>query len=697
MKLISKNIWVYIILLCVLFLAFPLLFFFERKMLWDLLLLNLPWRYQLSESINNGCLPLWNPYINNGYPQMGQYETWYPVSWVIALLFKYDLQVLQYEYLFNLLMAGIGFYKLSTLIEDLSIKIKLSGAIAYMLCGLFLAQSSHFGYITAGTWMTFVFYFLIKFLVKPNWKDGFNLVFFYFLLMTGGYPGNTITITYMCIIIFILFFIKKIKNNDFEGLKKMGVIIPVLSIVFLSVYGVVLYSTLDFFKEASRQSLTYYNEGQLYATSGSNSFASYLSLIVPSVTAVENDIWQTYEMVNSSYIGFLFSILPIFYLLYGKRHKYYKKGVILIVVALFFMTVSLAIELPLHKLLYHIVPLFDRFRFPSLFRIFFMLNFILVSLLCLDLLKQSDSLKLKLRCWLLVLFLLTVVGLFFTNRVDLNAVLSNYDETIKALTIKEMLHLDLWIIIVLSSIYIIIISTKTKWFITTVLMLTVVDVLLHAWIIKPIFVSNNTNPKLIDEILEKIPDGYPLINQTIAIKNVSTIIEKNTPPMWHNRYAYHKYPYYKGSNPFRTQSFLKAHKNGDFETLSNYPFLAIFSNFTESKVDSIFYKPELSTRIISTFTSPNEFDFLVNNSKGNYVLFNQNKSEHWHFYENEKKLIPIVVSTNYLAVKLQSNQSILKIKFENSVVSKLFFIAVVGFFALIILLLYFNFFYKPKK
>ena len=186
----------------VLFTALPLLFFFERKMLWDITLLNLPWRYQLSESINNGYLPLWNPYINNGYPQMGQYETWYPVSWIIAFLFKYNLQVLQYEFLFTLFIAGIGMYKLTALFEGISKTNRVAGAIAYMLCGLFISQSSHFGYIVAGAWMTFVFYFLIKFLQHPKWKYGINLVLFYFLLMTGGYPGNAITITYICIIIF---------------------------------------------------------------------------------------------------------------------------------------------------------------------------------------------------------------------------------------------------------------------------------------------------------------------------------------------------------------------------------------------------------------------------------------------------------------------------------------------------------------
>ncbi len=141
MKIKLKKYWVFILLFLVLFSAMPFLFTSDRRMFWDIVLMNLPWRYHLSECINNGVLPLWNPYMNNGFPQMGHYETWYPISWLFSFVFEYNLKVLQFEYLFNLFIAGVGFYKLSSLF-NLSKPIRLSGAITYMLCGLFIYFTS---------------------------------------------------------------------------------------------------------------------------------------------------------------------------------------------------------------------------------------------------------------------------------------------------------------------------------------------------------------------------------------------------------------------------------------------------------------------------------------------------------------------------------------------------------------------------
>ena len=40
--------------------------------------------------------------------------TWYPISWIIGLIFGNDLITLQYEYLFHLFIGGIGVYFFGT-------------------------------------------------------------------------------------------------------------------------------------------------------------------------------------------------------------------------------------------------------------------------------------------------------------------------------------------------------------------------------------------------------------------------------------------------------------------------------------------------------------------------------------------------------------------------------------------------------
>ena len=41
--------------------------FSKGMMKWDIIDINLPWRYFTSECLRNGILPLWNPYITTGF------------------------------------------------------------------------------------------------------------------------------------------------------------------------------------------------------------------------------------------------------------------------------------------------------------------------------------------------------------------------------------------------------------------------------------------------------------------------------------------------------------------------------------------------------------------------------------------------------------------------------------------------------
>lgn len=192
----------YFILLLILFIGMWQISLFQNIMKWDIIDINLPWRYFVSECINNGILPLWNPYINCGFPQSGDPMTWYPVSWLTGLLFGNNLITLQYEYIFHMYIGAIGIYKVGQLF-NLNRISKLSIAISFMFSGLFISNAQHLGWIISAAWFPLIIYQYILFSKKLNLVNGIYFIIFLFFLLTGGYPGFFIVTAYILVMFFI--------------------------------------------------------------------------------------------------------------------------------------------------------------------------------------------------------------------------------------------------------------------------------------------------------------------------------------------------------------------------------------------------------------------------------------------------------------------------------------------------------------
>src|SRR5688572_181686 len=60
-----------------------------------------PPRFFMSESLQAGYLPLWNPYINYGIPQYADMSGgfWNPLTWIIAVTTGYNAYIFTIEIL----------------------------------------------------------------------------------------------------------------------------------------------------------------------------------------------------------------------------------------------------------------------------------------------------------------------------------------------------------------------------------------------------------------------------------------------------------------------------------------------------------------------------------------------------------------------------------------------------------------------
>lgn len=113
----------------------------------DILHLNYPIKFFLSESLKNGEWPLWNPYNANGYPQLaeGQMGTFNPENLIIfgllpmPLAFNIGLALIFFQ-------AGIFTFLFARSI-GLSRSASLFSAIAFSYSGVFVTHIVHFNLI----------------------------------------------------------------------------------------------------------------------------------------------------------------------------------------------------------------------------------------------------------------------------------------------------------------------------------------------------------------------------------------------------------------------------------------------------------------------------------------------------------------------------------------------------------------------
>jgi hypothetical protein len=88
---------------------------------------NFPNKFFLSEAIHSGMLPLWNPYMNFGFPVYADpgFAFWNPITWVFALI-GYSAYTLTVEVLCYIYIAGICMFALCRY-------LKLNAGIAWRL------------------------------------------------------------------------------------------------------------------------------------------------------------------------------------------------------------------------------------------------------------------------------------------------------------------------------------------------------------------------------------------------------------------------------------------------------------------------------------------------------------------------------------------------------------------------------------
>lgn len=502
-----ENKWPWLFLLVVCIIGYWPIAFGVFSVKNDAIHYFLPFRYNISIAIRQGALPLWSPFIYQGYPLHGDMQSgaWNPFVWLISLVGRYNLTLFHIEYLLYIFISGAGMFKMSGLVANNPF-IKLFAATAYMLSGYMSGSGQFINWIASAAFVPFIIYYYYQFLVYGKLSTTITTAIFCWLLLVCGYPADSI---YMFYILFAMLLAglwykrKELKNRPY--FKKFIWRQLLMVVVFTGLCAPALISYWEL--------LPYYNRGTgtSYEQSVQNAFElkNTVSFLNPWPTWSRNFRSYTDTTGRNIFSG----IYVVCFFIFSLFAKWDKLTRLLFALLIFSFLFSLGDGFLVRKAAYHLFPGMDSFRHPSHFRLYVLLPMILLAI------KGFHNLVNKERrhyyfylvfCLLTICMIITLysyspyVSSIFTQlpgfkRTQLKQWLSSFNKDIllfSGFAIQSIFLLALLVLI-----------QRKNFAVRTMLLLHVVNLLIFQALFPMNFVSK-TNPATINKMISEVEASY---------------------------------------------------------------------------------------------------------------------------------------------------------------------------------------------
>lgn len=375
---------------------------FQNTLKFDMMDQYFPFRYFTGECISNGIIPWWNPYIYLGYPFYADPQSgfWYPLTWILGIN-GYSVYDLHLEFMFHIIFAGYGLYYLLRCLK-IEVYYALIFAMCYEVCGFFIGNAQHFTYIIGACYLPWILACFIQILHVQKYICGIALSFFLSLLISGGYPAITIILIYILALYFLYtFFEEKLWriHGTLLQIFKIFFIVAILTSILSAGYFASIIETHDLITRGDGVSA----EKSLYMPFPP---LALISLILPFFTALKSAyIHSDISMINA-YCG----LISIIFLPIGLFFKRWKGKAFWITIGFISLLASFGESTPFRLWLYYHVPFMNLFRFPSIFRIFFILSMLIIAAHGLQYMTISKTIKARkvLKITLFILLFLSI-------------------------------------------------------------------------------------------------------------------------------------------------------------------------------------------------------------------------------------------------------------------------------------------------
>lgn len=697
-------------------LAFYQFVFFIHPPKYDVIDCYYPWRYFIGECLQQHTFPFWNPYQDLGYPIHADPSsgTWYPFVWVIGYCFGYNVYTIGLEIWVHVFIAAIGFYKLCKTLKFKDEVAFLAG-LSYMLCGVFIGNAQHITYVISACWIPFLLNYYLRMAEEAHFVNSLKVALFLFLILTGGYPAFTFILFYLLTTFFVYFLSRKIiEKNKAEIIRFLKHHVLLIVVVLALSIGLLMsvYQVIPFLSRANGLTLA----KALFCPFTPQSTISFL---LPFAAITQLDFYQTDLSMTNAYFGivlFVFFILGVV----AKKDNVLK---MFFVFALIALLVSFGGYLPVREFLFNYVPLMNLFRFPSTFRLFVIIGFVLVAANGLNqfLLQEWDNRK-KLMLTITSLLLLFVVLIVF-SRVSGYLSMADFVRNdlfvfSKTSAIRQHVAFQAGVQLVLLGALLMVVKkvNQLKYFVLLVALIISVDMLLSAQLNAPYtvyykeFSSSETNTHV-----KKFPKGFPLLPDTaIASTNPN---EMYFGPFWKNVNIFQKQISADGFNSFSFSGrealrdsipmlYAQVLKNkivylsDEIHSQADLPKMQQDSTFTSK---SLFFKAtDYATLSGKNFQNtagdivrlesfePSVFVVNTNTSKSQVLTLMQNYYTGWEAFINDKPATIYTSNKSLISVVLPAGNNSVSFVYKNKSVKVAAFISVCTLLSLIGILIFYS-------
>lgn len=576
------RVIIFLILLVIPVLGFWHVSLFQFTMKWDMMDQIYPWRYYISECLQHGYLPSWNPFENMGYPIHAdpQSGSWYPIVWIISLLSGYSICAMHVEFVLHIFLAGIGMYLLSR-VFGLEVIPSLIVAICYQGSGFMVGNAQHFAWIVAAAWVPFVFYFYYKAYKNNSLNTILAGSLSMFMLLTGGYPAFSIITHYTLLLVFVFLTGRLLINQKPVGRFLLTNLLMYGTFCLLS--AAYLYGFAQILPYITREQIELHQ-----AMHGSFTIPSLISLVFPFGISGADAIFNTDVSLRNIYFGLLPIIMIIPAIFLRKDPRFILSGIF----GLLCLLVSFGDLLPLREWLFRFVPLMDSFRFPAIFRLFSVIGFLLPAGYGIGLIINGNAFVRKwwqMSVWGMGLFLLLVLIISITNINSL--VLPNvfspsaFDTYLAATSPFDRLMLQAIVqLVIAGGLLLVLILIKNKSIATRLLIgFVLIDISGSVWLNQPMTVTTYGKPARFQAQLNALPDGFPIPDKEPMIGK--TDYGRYIYPMWYNMGIMHKITAVDGYNPIWIKTYDRFIESAWRDTVLQNPLLWFSNDIHPHPVD----------------------------------------------------------------------------------------------------------------
>jgi hypothetical protein len=670
-RLSLKTILIFSAIVAIAFLPVSSFLFFLKN---DAFVGYFPPKFFMSESLHAGHLPLWNPYINFGFPQYGDMSGgyWSPITWLVAATVGYNAYTLTIELLLYILIGGLGMYKLASYFQ-LNKQVSWIAAVAFMCCGYNVGHLQHFNWLSGAAFLPWCCWAYLSLLASFSAKKVLSATLLFYLLLSSAHPGISISAVYFFMAVGVFVFFKN--DNEVtvkERLKQFSTSHLLLLLLLLLLSAGMLAGYLNIIPYFLRGEKISLQDTLLHPTN----LQSWISVLFPFATVKNDGFYQTDPSMRNCYFGLS---LLLFFLLasVGKKNRWQK---LLLVIGLLFALLSAGGMVKIFA--YKFIPLIGFVRLNGEFRIFALFCFILLAAIELGKFIQQEKSFAGAIKWIYygveIIVLITLIwGLYkafstgesFVHQFSLILSQNGISAKLKALIDAISFYDTFWI----QGIIQLLLLWSIKWCLINkqwnlLRKIAVADMVLACLLNIPFTGVGKASVAQVQAILNQSPRGIPTPTlQPLMLNDSSSLEQKMMIGDWS---MYNKQI---GSRQEVTYPIILKNSRAYFDKD------AITNKENHLDKPFIFGADSSITSISIQSYSPQAIKLNISSSKASTLVLQQNYYPHWYYQIGNVRKAMNTFETSFMSAPVAKGNSQIRIEFEPTIVKAAMLISAITF------------------